>query len=111
MSFHYFRDMDGAEVDIVIERGATRVAGVEVKASGTVRAADFRGLRKLQGALGYRFTGGVVLYDGEATVPFGDRLHAVPVRWLFEGAGVGKTVPGARNLSYGRQQQFHLNVM
>ena len=87
MSFHHFRDKDGTEVDIVIERGTTRVAGVEVKASGTVRAADFRGLRKLQGALGYRFAGGVVLYDGEATVPFGDRLHAVPVRRLFEAAG------------------------
>ena len=87
MSFHHFRDKDGAEVDIVIERGAAAVAGVEVKASGTVRSRDFRGLRKLRGALGDRFAGGVVLYDGEATVPFGDRLHGVPVRRLF---GVGE---------------------
>lgn len=84
MSFHYFRDKDGAEVDIVIEGGASGTAGVEVKASGTVRAADFRGLRKLRGALGDRFASGVVLYDGEATVPFGDRLHAVPLRRLFD---------------------------
>ena len=89
MSFHHFRDKDGAEVDIVIERGAAAVAGVEVKASGTVRPRDFRGLRKLQRAVGDRFAGGVVIYDGEATVPFGDRLHAVPVRRLF---GVGETV-------------------
>ena len=86
MSFHHFRDKDGAEVDIVIERGATGVAGVEVKASGTVRPGDFRGLRKLRGALGDRFAGGVVVYDGEATVPFGDRLHAVPVGRLFRGS-------------------------
>ena len=84
LSFHHFRDKDGVEVDIVIERGATGVAGIEVKASGTVRPADFRGLRKLQGALGDRFAGGVVLYDGEATVPFGDRLYGVPLRVLFE---------------------------
>ena len=84
MTFHYFRDKDGVEVDIVIEGGASGTAGVEVKASGTVRAADFRGLRKLRGALGDRFAGGVVLYDGEATVPFGDRLHAVPLRRLFD---------------------------
>ena len=84
ISFHHFRDKDGAEVDIVVERGAAALAGVEVKASGTVRARDFRGLRKLQGALGERFAGGVVLYDGEATVPFGDRLHAVPVGRLVE---------------------------
>jgi hypothetical protein len=36
-----FRDKDGVEVDIVIERGARGVAGVEVKASATVREADF----------------------------------------------------------------------
>ena len=85
ISFHHFRDKDGAEVDIVVARGAVAVSGVEVKASGTVRPGDFRGLRKLRGALGKRFAGGVVLYDGEATVPFGDRLHAVPVRRLWEG--------------------------
>ena len=84
LSFHHFRNKDGVEVDIVIEGGAGRVAGVEVKASGTVRSADFRGLRKLQAALGDRFAGGVVVYDGEATVPFGARMHAVPVRKLFE---------------------------
>ncbi len=84
LSFHHFRNKDGVEVDIVIEGGAGRIAGVEVKASGTVRSADFRGLRKLQGALGDRFAGGVVVYDGEATVPFGARMHAVPVRKLFE---------------------------
>ncbi|MDE2677995.1 MAG: ATP-binding protein [Gemmatimonadota bacterium] len=83
MSFHHFRDKDGVEVDIVIERGATAVAGVEVKASGTVRSGDFRGLRKLRGVLADRFASGVVLYDGEATVPFGDRLYGVPVRRLF----------------------------
>jgi uncharacterized protein len=82
--FHHFRDKDGAEVDIVLERGTREIAGVEVKASGTVTAADFRGLRKLQAAADTRFVGGVVLYDGEATVPFGDRLHAVPIRTLWE---------------------------
>ena len=90
-SFHHFRDKDGAEVDIVIERGAASVSGVEVKASGTVRTGDFRGLRKLQRALGKRFASGVVLYDGEASVPFGDRLHAVPVRRLFQGSGIART--------------------
>jgi len=86
ISFHHFRDKDGAEVDIVAERGAAAVSGVEVKASGTVRTRDSRGLRKLRGTLGKRFVRGVVLYDGEATVPFGDRLRAVPVRRLLEGS-------------------------
>lgn len=84
LAFYHFRDRDGHEVDIVIERGVRAVAGVEVKAAGTVNEADFRGLRKLREAAGDRFVHGVVLYDGTATIPFGDRLHAVPVRSLWE---------------------------
>ncbi len=82
--FHHFRNKDGAEVDIVLERGAHEVAGVEVKAAATVTSADFRGLRKLKDAVGKRFATGVVLYDGEASVGFGDGLYAVPIRALWE---------------------------
>ena len=84
MSFFHFRDRDGYEVDIVIERGGQALAGVEVKAGATVTASDFRGLRKLRDAVGARFAGGVVLYDGETSAGFGDRLRAVPIRFLWE---------------------------
>lgn len=84
MNFFHFRDKDGAEVDIVIERGARALAGVEVKAAATVTAADFRGMRKLREAAGKRFAGGVVLYDGETSASFGEGLHAVPLRALWE---------------------------
>jgi predicted AAA+ superfamily ATPase len=75
--FHYFRD-------IVVERGGRELAGVEVKAAATVTAADFRGLRRLGDAAGKRFAAGVVLYDGEMSATFGDRLFAVPIRALWE---------------------------
>jgi predicted AAA+ superfamily ATPase len=84
LSFFHFRDRDSFEVDIVIERGAHAVAGVEVKASATVTAADFRGLSKLKEAAGRRFVCGVVLYDGELSAAFGDGLYAVPIRALWE---------------------------
>jgi predicted AAA+ superfamily ATPase len=86
ISFFHFRDRDAAEVDIVLERGAREVAGVEVKASATVTSADFRGMSKLREASGDRFVAGVVLYDGEITASFGDRFFAVPVRALWETA-------------------------
>lgn len=86
IAFHHFRDKDGAEVDIVLEQGGRQVAGVEVKASATVTPADFRGLRKLKEAAGKRFRTGVVLYDGEATAPFGEGFYAVPIRHLWEAA-------------------------
>ena len=82
--FHHFRNKDGAEVDIVLERGAHAVAGVEVKAAATVRTQDFRGLRRLKEAAGQRFSAGVVLYDGEASASLGDGLFALPIRSLWE---------------------------
>lgn len=84
--FFHFRDRDGYEVDIVIERGAHQVAGIEVKAAATVTAADFRGLRKLKEAAGERFVCGVVLYDGETSAGFGERMFAIPIRALWETA-------------------------
>ena len=84
LAFFHYRDKDQAEVDIVIERGGTEVAGIEVKAAATVMSSDFRGLRKLREGIGSRFTAGVALYDGEITSSFGDRLYAVPIRRLWE---------------------------
>ena len=84
IGFFHFRDKDGAEVDIVLERGARELVGVEVKASATVTVADFRGMRKLREAAGKRFAAGVVLYDGEITASFGDGFFAVPLRALWE---------------------------
>ena len=83
VSFYHYRDKDQVEVDIVLERGRL-VAGVEVKAGATVTSSDFRGLRRLRDDAGDDFAAGVVLYDGESAVGFGDGLYAVPVRLLWE---------------------------
>jgi predicted AAA+ superfamily ATPase len=83
IAFSHFRHRDGAEVDIVVEHGAGRLSGVEVKASSTVRASDFNGLKALREACGKRFCCGVVAYDGELTVGFGDGMCAVPLAALW----------------------------
>ena len=80
--FHY-RDKTGREVDIVLESAAGEVAGVEVKAGATIGRGDLAGLRQLRDKLGERFTCGVALYTGERTLPFGDRLWAVPLAALW----------------------------
>jgi hypothetical protein len=49
-----------------------------------VTASDFRGLRKLRAAAGSRFAAGLVLYDGESVVGFGDDLFAVPISALWQ---------------------------
>ena len=89
LEFFHYRDKDQVEVDIVIERGAREVAGVEVKAAATVTPSDFRGLRKLKKAVGKQFAAGVVVYDGEISAGFGDGMFAVPIRSLLEGRSVG----------------------
>lgn len=83
VSFSHFRDKDKVEVDVVVE-SAGRLAGVEVKAAATVTGDDFKGLRKLQDAAQKSFVAGVVLYDGDAVVPFGNKLYAVPISRLWE---------------------------
>lgn len=80
--FHY-RDREGREVDLVLERRDGSVAAVEVKTGASASSSDFRGLRHLRDRLGPRFKAGVLLYTGEHTVPFEDRLAAVPLSGLW----------------------------
>lgn len=79
----FFRTHSGVEVDAVLERRDGRIAGIEVKASATIGPNDFRGLRFLRDELGERFVRGVLLYTGEQTLPFGDRLWAMPMDALW----------------------------
>ena len=81
IKFSHFRNNNKVEVDIILEQG-TKLAGVEVKASATVRASDFKGLNKLKQANEKSFCAGVVFYDGENIIPFGEKMVAVPISIL-----------------------------
>jgi predicted AAA+ superfamily ATPase len=81
--FHY-RTKDQVEVDVVLENRRGQVVAIEVKASSTVRADDFRGLRHLADRLGEDFLAGIVLHTGTLTLPFGDKMRAMPVSALWE---------------------------
>ena len=80
---HHFRDREMREVDIVLERDDGMIAGIEVKASATVKSGDFAGLQALAGSYGDHFAFGVVLYDNTDVVPFGDQLAAAPLSCLW----------------------------
>jgi predicted AAA+ superfamily ATPase len=82
--FH-FRDRDQREVDIVLEHRDGSVTAVEVKSAATVHKSDFRGLAFLRDKLGPAFKAGALLYTGANTLPFGDRLAAVPMSGLWSG--------------------------
>lgn len=82
LRFYHYRDKDKVEVDIIVERGR-QLAGIEIKAAATVTQSDFKGLNKLKSACGKQFAAGIVLYDGEDVLPFGERLLAVPLHILI----------------------------
>jgi predicted AAA+ superfamily ATPase len=81
-ALYHYRTKDGVEVDAVLEAADGRLVGIEVKAGATVRAEDFNGLRHLA-RVSDRFVAGYVLYTGQQTLPFGDRIRALPMDALW----------------------------
>lgn len=75
----HYRTHGGIEVDLVLEsRSRSRLTGIEVKASASVDAGDFKGLRHLKESEP-GFQRGIVLYCGREIVPFAADLLAVPL--------------------------------
>jgi predicted AAA+ superfamily ATPase len=86
-SLFHFRTSNGDEVDLMLEDRAGKIVGIEVKASATIDADHFKGLKVLAEAAGDRFVRGVVLYGGKEAVRFGKNLHALPLSALWHQAG------------------------
>jgi len=80
--FH-FRDYEKTEVDAVIESYGGEVVAIEVKASETARSEDFKALKALQARVGDRFRAGFLLYCGRQSLPFGERLAALPIAAIW----------------------------
>lgn len=80
----YFRDKSQREVDFVIEDAQGNIVGIEVKSAATVNSSDFSGLRQLASLTVGRFRAGLILYDGDITLPFGPNLWAVPLNTLWQ---------------------------
>ena len=79
----HYRDRAGAEVDLVLTRHE-RVRGIEVKAAGSVRPADGKGLRRLADRCGNDFAGGFILHTGPENHRLPDRrLLAVSLHELW----------------------------
>ena len=84
---YHFRDRRKREVDIVLEHSGSRVIGIEVKASASVSANDFKNLANLAEFAGSNFDRGILFYTGERVLPFRfarRTFHALPVGLLEE---------------------------
>jgi len=82
-TLYHFRTHAGREVDFVIEDARGRLVGVEVKASASVGAGDFVGLKALREACPKRFLRGVIMYSGSEVINLGDQLQAVPLAEIW----------------------------
>lgn len=78
VNLFHFRDRDQHEVDFVLENSRGDVVGIEVKAAASVTRRDFSGMDRLASIAGRSFAQGIVLYDGERSLSFADKLRAVP---------------------------------
>lgn len=79
----HWRTHDGVEVDFVVERLDGGVVAFEFKSDTRVMGKAFQGLRQLRDKLGSSFLGGIVLYTGERSYTYEDRLHVAPVDRLW----------------------------
>ncbi|MFH1253916.1 MAG: ATP-binding protein [bacterium] len=80
--FHY-RDYAQSEVDIVLEGPAGGLVAIEVKSSQNVSNNDFKGLKNFQNSVGDKFIQGILLYTGTTSIPFGEKLTAIPISSLW----------------------------
>lgn len=80
---YHYRTKDRVEVDALLETPDGRMVAIEVKAGATVRTEDLAGLRHISQRLGTRLVAGYVLYTGQQTLPFGNRLRALPIDALW----------------------------
>ncbi|MES2204823.1 MAG: ATP-binding protein [Pseudomonadota bacterium] len=81
-NIYYYRDKDQVEVDFVLENQDRKLIGIEVKAGATIFNHDFTGLRKLASLVGDDWISGIVLYDGDQCLSFGNNLWAIPLSLL-----------------------------
>lgn len=82
--WYHLRDKGGRhEIDLVIEFGGGRVAGIEIKASAAPTRHDARHLEWLRDTLGERFVAGVVLHTGPRAFQLSDGVYAAPISTLW----------------------------
>ena len=89
-SIGHYRDNDRREIDFMVDDHDTGgCIGIEVKASTTVGAKDFRHLRWFDENLAAdRPFAGVLLHAGGEALRFGERLQALPASALWNGGAV-----------------------
>ncbi len=81
--YHLRQEQGRHEIDLLAEISATRVVGIEVKASAAPRADAAQHLVWLRDQLGARFARGVVLHTGSRVYEIDKHILAAPIATLW----------------------------
>jgi predicted AAA+ superfamily ATPase len=84
VQLYHYHTQTGLEVDIVLENRSGQVVGIEVKASESISADDWKGLDVLGKELGEKMIRGIILYPGKEVVAFKKDRLAIPLSSLWE---------------------------
>lgn len=81
---HHLRTEAGRqETDLVLDLGAGRLVGIEIKAGTAPSRADARHLLWLRDQLGNRFVRGVLFHTGPQPFELAERIWALPIATLW----------------------------
>ena len=78
----FYRTRSGMEIDFILETNNGIIA-IEVKNRDSVSLSDFTNIKRLAGAAGEEWLGGIVVYRGNKIRQFNHGLWAVPASRLF----------------------------
>ncbi len=87
LRLHHYRDHQGHEIDLVIERADGAIVAVEIKATSSPSATQLRHAAWLRDRSDASATGtfraGILLHTGDQSLTVGDRLHLRPISTLW----------------------------
>ena len=72
---YFYRTLDKKEIDFLIKYKNEFIA-IEVKTKETISDKDFKSIREIKDFIKY----GIVFYNGDKVLPFGENLYAVPIK-------------------------------
>lgn len=86
-SLSHYRDPQGREVNIILERNDGTIVAIEVKATSSPTAGQLRHVRwlrdKIDAVAPGTFRAGLLLHTGPQSLTVGDRLHLRPIATLW----------------------------
>ncbi len=83
-SLAHFRDLDGLEVDLVLELDDGRLIAIEVKAASVVDERAWAGLERFRSRFADREVLGVCFHAGTTAARLRDWLHVLPITALWQ---------------------------